>query len=153
MKAKICSSVVFVIAVFFSVVTVFGDEEVRFTTHIKPLFDRYCINCHGADSPEYPAFKQNKKEYLTIMKGPRMDTYAHMIYFVGWPDTGALMRHLDDGMNSKDGKPADMYKYLGSTEAERKRNLQIFKEWVGNWTLKRWKDLTKEEINGFKVRY
>ncbi len=130
-----------------------ADETVRYSTHIKPIFERHCIGCHGADSPEYPEFKENKKRYLKMMKGPRMDTYAHMLYFVGWPDTGALMRHLDDGTNRKDGKHADMYQYLGSTEEERKRNLHIFKEWVGYWSLKKWKDTTKEEIDKFKVLY
>jgi len=26
-----------------------------------------------------------------------MDSYERLIAFVGWPDTGALMRRLDDG--------------------------------------------------------
>ncbi len=64
------------------------------------------------------------------------------------------MRRLDDG---KGGKPGNMYQYLGSTEEERQQNLKLFKEWVGNWTLKKWKDITKditkEDMDGIKVKY
>lgn len=92
------------------------SEEITYRKHIKPLFDAKCTGCHGTGSPEYPEFKENQKKYEGMMKGPRMDTYAHMIFFVGWPDTGALMRRLDDGKNTKDGKPGNMYPYLGVTE-------------------------------------
>ncbi|MBT9537978.1 MAG: hypothetical protein IVZ94_07575 [Nitrospirae bacterium] len=63
------------------------------------------------------------------------------------------MRRLDDGKNTKDGKPGNMYQYLGSTEEERQQNLKLFKDWVGNWTLKKRKDITKEEMEGIKVKY
>jgi len=61
------------------------------------------------------------------------------------------MRRLDDGKTS--GKQGNMYQYLGSNEEERQRNLKLFKEWVGNWTLKRWNEITKEDMEGIKVRY
>ncbi len=82
-----------------------------------------------------------------------MDSYTYMISFVGWPDTGAIMRRLDDGKNTKDGSPGNMYKNLGDTDEERQKNLSIFKEWVGNWILKKWPDISKEEMNGIKVKY
>src|SRR3970282_197327 len=71
------------------------------------------------------------------MKGPRMDTYADLISFVGWPDTGAIMRRLDDGKGAGGGKPGNMYKQLGATEQERQKNLNLFKQWVGKdaWKL------------------
>lgn len=77
----------------------------------------------------------------------------HLIGFIGWPDTGAVMRRLDDGKNTKDGKPGNMYQYLGSTEEERQQNLRLFRDWIGNWTLKKWKDITKEEMDGIKAKY
>jgi hypothetical protein len=83
----------------------------------------------------------------------RMDSYSLLISHIGWPETGALMRRLDDGSNTKDKKPGNMYQYLGASDAERKANLAVFKEWVGNWTLKRWNEITKEELNGITVRY
>jgi hypothetical protein len=46
-----------------------------------------------------------------------------------------------------------MYEYLGADEKERQANLQLFKNWVGAWNLKRWADLTKEDLNGIKVAY
>ena len=129
------------------------SEEITYRKHIKPLFNAKCTGCHGADSPEHPEFKEDQKKYEEMSKGPRMDTYTYMIFFVGWPDTGALMRRLDDGKNTKDGKPGNMYQYLGATEEERQKNLSLFKGWVGNWTLKRWSEVTKEELNGIKVKY
>ena len=85
--------------------------------------------------------------------GMRMETYSHLISFVGWPNAGALMRRLDDGSSKADKKPGNMYEYLGADEKERQANLQLFKGWVGAWNLKRWPDLTKEDLNGIKVAY
>jgi len=128
-------------------------DEITYRKHIKPIFEAKCIVCHGVGSPEHPEFKGDKEKYEKVLKGPRMDTYTHMIYFVGWPDTGAVMRRLDDGKSAKDGKPGNMYQYLGGTEEERQKNLKFFKEWVGNWTLKRWNEISKEELGGIKVKY
>ncbi|MGE5238993.1 MAG: cytochrome C [Chloroflexota bacterium] len=128
-------------------------QEVRYTTHIKPVFDMHCTGCHGADSPEYGDFEKEKDKYTAQFKGPRMDTYAHLVQFTAWRDTGALMRRLDDGKNTKDGKPGNMYQNLGGTDEERQKNLKLFKAWVGNWTLKRWPDVTKKELNGIMVKY
>lgn len=128
-------------------------NEVKYTTHIKQIFDAKCIGCHGADSPEYPEFKANKKKFKETSKGPRMESYTYLVYFIGWPDNGAIMRRLDDGKNTKDGKPGNMYQYLGATDEERQENLSLFRVWVGNWTLKRWAEITKEEMNSIKVLY
>lgn len=130
-----------------------GAEEVSYTKQIKPLFDAKCFSCHGADAPEYPAFKKDKDAWVAKGIGPRMDTYAHLIYYTGWPDTGALMRRLDDGTNRDDKKPGNMYQYLGADEAERQANLATFKAWVGNWSLKKFDALTKEDLAGIKILY
>lgn len=127
--------------------------KVRYTTHIKPIFEQRCAKCHGAKSPEHMEFMSNIKKYKKKLKGPRMDNYTYMISFIVWPGTGSLMRMLDDGKNTEDGKPGKMYKRLGKTEEERQKNLKLFKEWVGYWTLNEWPALTKEEINKIKVIY
>jgi len=46
-----------------------------------------------------------------------------------------------------------MYQYLGVTEEERQKNLQMFKAWVGNWSLKRFPEMTKEDLAGISVKY
>ena len=127
-------------------------EDATWSGQVKAVFDAQCAGCHGADSPEYPAWKKDKDKFVADSKGPRMDTYAHLVYFTAWPDTGALMRRLDDGTGSG-GKVGNMYEHLGNSEGERRRNLALFKSWVGNWTLKRWADITKEEMDGIKVPY
>lgn len=128
-------------------------ESIGYSAHIKPIIDAKCSGCHGAGAPELPEFKKDKKKHIEMMKGSRMDSYLHLIGFIGWPDTGAVMRRLDDGKNTKDGKPGNMYQYLGSTDEEKQQNLRLFKDWIGNWTLKRWKDITKEELDGIKAKY
>lgn len=113
-----------------------------------------CQMCHGADSaPEYQEFKKEKTAWFAKGHAMRMDNHSHLVSFVGWPDTGALMRRLDDGKGSKDGKPGNMYKHLGATEEERQQNLGQFKTRVGNWSLKRWPETTREDINGIRVTY
>jgi hypothetical protein len=149
MKRKVLAMAV----VFFALSSVSRSEEITYRKDIKPLFDLRYAGCHGPGSPEYPEFKENHKKYEGTLKGPKMDTYAHLIFFIGWPDSGALMRRLDDGKNTKDGKPGNMYQYLGATEEERQKNLSLFKGWVGKWTLRRWPEVTKEELDGFKLKY
>lgn len=134
-------------------VTIAVAAETTYLQQIKPLMDARCVTCHGADAPEYPAFKRDKDAWLAKGIGPRMDTYSHLLYYTGWPDTGALMRRLDDGANTKDGKPGNMYQHLGDKEAERQVNLTLFKDWVGNWSLKKFDAQTKDELAGIKVPY
>jgi len=127
--------------------------EVTWTKDIKPFFDKNCLACHGKDSPEHDAFAKAKKEWTDKGIGMRMDTYSHLITYVGWPYTGALIRRLDDGTSRTDKKPGNMYEHLGATDAERKANLAIFKAWVGSWNVKRWSDITKEELSAIKAKY
>lgn len=63
------------------------------------------------------------------------------------------MRRLDDGASTADGTPGNMYQNLGTTQEELQRNVALFKQWVGNWSLKRWSDATKEEISAIWVPY
>ena len=131
-----------------------AEEATTYRKHIKPLFDAMCAKCHGADAaPELAAFKEDKEKWMEDGKGMRLDTYSHLVFYTAWQDAGSLMRRLDDGKNTKDGKPGNMNKYLGKTDAEIAKNLAVFKAWVGNWTLKRWKEITKEELDGIKVPY
>lgn len=129
-------------------------SEISYSGQIQALVAARCSACHGREAaPEYYAFKKEKTKWLAKGQGMKMDTYSHLIFFTAWPDTGALMRRLDDGKGAKDGKPGNMYTHLGVDEDERQKNLALFKEWVGNWTLKRWSEITKEEMNSITVRY
>lgn len=128
-------------------------SEVTYSKTIRPIFEARCAGCHGPDSPEYPEWRRAKQQFLAELKGPTMATYAHLIYFTAWPDTGALMRRLDDGKGSPDGKVGNMYANLGGTEEERQKNLGLFKAWVGNWNLRRWKDVAKSDLDGVLVPY
>ena len=136
-------------------------QDVTYRKDIKPLFDKQCLECHGApDAPYYGDFKENEKHFTGKKQGPRMDTYADLVFFTGWPDTGALMRRLDDGKNAG-GKPGNMYKYLGETDDERARNLALFKAWIGpqGWTMKRFEarggvpGISREELEKIQVKY
>ena len=135
-------------------------QDVTYRKDIKPLFDAKCAGCHGAASPTLGEFLENPKKFEAAMKGPRMDSYADMIMLVGWPDTGAVMRRLDDGKNAG-GKPGNMYQFLGTSDEERQKNLQIFKAWVGQeaWVLNRFKargdvpGISKEQLEKIQVKY
>ena len=130
------------------------SEEITYTKHIRPLFDARCSFCHGPDAaPEYSEFKKEKDKWLAQGKGMRMDTYSHLIFFTAWPDTGSLMRRLNDGSGVEGSKPGNMYQFLGDTEQERQNNLELFRKWVGNWTLKRWNEVSKEDLDSIRVEY
>lgn len=121
-------------------------QEVKYTTHIKPVFDAKCGSCHGKENLEYEVWKKDAKKLTENMVGMKMDTFRTLIAYVLWPNTGALMRRLDNGQNSKEGKPGNMYEFLGATKEEREKNLSLFKQWVPVWKLGRIGDLSKEEI-------
>jgi len=135
--------------------------DVTYRKDIRPIWENKCGGCHGSSAPYLGEFKENKKKFEAQFKGPRMDTYADLIFFIGWPDTGAIMRRLDDGKSAASGKPGNMYQYLGATDSERQKNLAVFKDWIGKdaWKLNRWKArgkvpaITKEELNKVKVKY
>lgn len=136
-------------------------SDITYRKDIRPLWQAKCSACHGAAAPYLGDFLEDPENYKKQLKGPRMDTYADLIFFVGWPDTGAIMRRLDDGKNSKGGKPGNMYQYLGQPDEERQKNFKLFKQWVGEdaWTHKRWDakgdmpGVTKEELSQIKVKY
>jgi hypothetical protein len=89
-----------------------------------------------------------------------MDTYANFMNYVVWPATGAMMRRLDDGANAG-GKPGNMYKHLGETDAERAKNLQTIKAWLGDgaWYLNRFNAradvpaVSKDQLEKVKAKY
>lgn len=136
--------------------------ETTYTKDVKPLIDAKCAACHGAASPTLAEFLKDDKKFAAAMKGPRIDSYADLLMLVGWPDTGAIMRRLDDGKNAlAGGKPGNMYQFLGGTDEERQKNLQTFKDWVGPeaWVLNRFKargnvpGITKEQLEKIRVKY
>ena len=123
-----------------------GAGEITYEKDIRPIVAARCAGCHGPDSPTMEGFKRDKEGYKKKGQGPRLDTYANLLVIVKGSDAGALMRRLDDGRNTKDGKPGNMFAYLGSSDAERAATLEVFREWVGSWTLKRKKELSVEEL-------
>lgn len=131
-----------------------GEEKegVTYEKDVKPIISQRCLLCHGSDSPTIEEFDKNKEGFKQKNKGPRMDTYENLMIFVNGKDTGAFMRRLDDGKNTKDGKPGNMYRWLGNTDEERVKGLQIIKKWVGGWTLKRKAEITEAESKAIRAK-
>ncbi len=131
-----------------------GEEKdlVTYEKDVKSIVSKGCLSCHGSDAPTIEEFDKNKEGFKQKNKGPRMDTYENLMIFVNGKDTGALMRRLDDGKNTKDGKPGNMYINLGGTDLERAKNLETIKKWVGGWTLKRKAEITAEELKAIRAR-
>lgn len=128
-----------------------GKEAVTFEKDVKKIIAGQCLVCHGSSSPTIEEFDKDKEKFTKAKQGPRMDTYSNLMIFVNGSDTGALMRRLDDGKNIKDGKPGNMYRDLGGTDEERMANLNVIRNWVGGWTLKRKKDITEDELKAIKA--
>jgi len=140
-----------------------AQEEVTYRQHIEPMMKKYCNECHAApDAPTMADFKLDEEKWKKAKIGPRLDSYEHLVILVAYPSTGAIMRRLDDGTSQyANGKPGNMYKYLGKTDEERQANLAIMKSWVGEggWNLNRMKArgdvpaLTKEQFDKLKLKY
>ena len=72
----------------------------------------------------------------------------------------AVERRLDDGKNAE-GKPGNMYAFLGSTDQDRAKNLATLKSWLGEgaWNLDRWEvrgnvpPISKEQFDKVKAKY
>ncbi len=125
--------------------------QVTYNDHIKPMMEQQCFACHGESSPSIEEFDADQKKYTTMMVGPRMTTYQELVHFVNGDDAGAIMRRLDDGKNTPTGKPGNMNIYLGDSAEARIKNLDLFKSWVGHWTLKRQAELTAEDHELFQI--
>ena len=123
------------------------ETGTSYTRDILPIFKKNCASCHGSNSPEHVEYMAKMDEYQKQYIGPRMDNYTLLSSFIAWPVTGSLMRNIDDGSNTQDGKPGKMYLHLGESELERKSNLKLFRSWVGHWTLKDWASISKDEID------
>lgn len=121
------------------------SPRVTYENTIRHIVDTRCSDCHGTTAPSMEEFKKDQEGYKAKHLGPRMDTYESLMVMVNGSDTGAIMRRLDDGANTKDNKPGNMYRHLGGSDAERAANLALFKRWIGGWTLKRGKDITEAE--------
>jgi len=130
-----------------------GEEKegVTYEKDVKSIISKRCLSCHGSDAPTIEEFNKDKEGFKQKNKGPRMDTYENLMVFVNGKDTGALMRRLDDGKKTPNGKPGNMYLWVGKTDSERVENLSIIKKWVGHWTLKRKHEMTEEEIKLIKA--
>ena len=124
---------------------------VTYEKDVKSIIQKRCASCHGGNAPTIDEFEKNKEGFKQQKKGPRMDTYANLMTFVNGKETGALMRRLDDGKNTKDGNPGNMYKTLGGTDVERAENFLVIKKWIGGWTLKRNAEITDAERRAIKA--
>lgn len=136
-------------------------SDVTYRVNIAPLFKAQCAECHGDSAPTLADFNLDQEKFKKDKLGPRTSTYADLLQLVGWPDTGALMRRLDDGTSTADKKPGNMYKNLGETDAERAANFKLVKAWVGDeaWNLNRWAKrgevsaITKEQLDKLQLKY
>jgi hypothetical protein len=122
-----------------------GPGRVTYDDTIRALVEKRCGECHGPKSPTMEEFDKAKAAFKEKDLGPRYDTYEHLMVVVNGADLGALMRRLDDGKNTKDGKPGNMFEHLGETPEARAANLAVFKRWVGGWTLKRKTEVSDAE--------
>ena len=138
--------------------------DVSYRNDVAPLLQAQCADCHfaAAGAPTLQEFDLAKEKYTKDKTGPRLDTYENLLILIAYPDSGAFMRRLDDGSSPyAGGKPGNMYKHLGETDAERAKNLATLKAWVGEggWNLNRWKargevpGVTKEQIDKLILKY
>jgi hypothetical protein len=139
-------------------------DPVTYRAKVAPMIKELCSECHSAEAgaPTLNEFDLAKERYTKAKTGPRLDSYENLLVVIAYPDAGAFMRRLDDGTSPyAGGKPGNMYKYLGSDDAERAKNLAVLKAWLGEggWNLNRWlargdvPAITKEQTNKLLLKY
>src|SRR4030067_2249910 len=99
---------IFVIPLLMLAIPVIGETQTTYTKDIRLLMEARCSNCHGSNAPLVGEFKKDREKYTKEKKGPRMDSYAHLVEFVKGNDAGAIMRRLGDGKKKEDKKPGHM---------------------------------------------
>ena len=154
-------TLVLAISVLVVIATTADAQDLTWRKDIHPIVQANCSACHGSNAPVYEDWNLDRDKWTKQSIGPRMDTYPDFMRHVVWPATGAVMRRLDDGKAAADGKPGNMFNFLGSTDAERTKNLQTIKAWLGDgaWNLNRWSTrgnvsgITKEQLDKIKANY
>jgi hypothetical protein len=134
-------------------------NDLTWRKDIQPIIAARCAGCHGDSQPGFAEWNVARVKDKDL--APRLDTYAYFMNHVVWPETGAIMRRLDDGRGSPGAKPGNMYEYLGDNDVERARNLQTLKAWLGDgaWNLNRWKKrgdtpaISKEQLERIKASF
>lgn len=58
-----------------------GGGVVTYEKDIRPIVAARCADCHGPDSPSMDEFDRDKEGYRKQEKGPRLDTYPHLMVF------------------------------------------------------------------------
>ena len=137
-----------------------GAQDLTWRKDIQPVVAAKCGGCHGASQPDFAEWNVRRVNDKNL--APRLDTYPLFMNHVIWPETGAIMRRLDDGKApGAGGKPGNMYAFLGADDAERAKNLQMIKSWLGEgaWNLNRWGKrgdtpaITMEQLGKIKAKY
>jgi hypothetical protein len=54
--------------------------EVTYRKDVRPLMVQKCLYCHGTEAPYLGDFDENQKKFEAALKGPRMDTYADLVF-------------------------------------------------------------------------
>jgi hypothetical protein len=134
-------------------------EDLTWQKDIQPIIAAKCAGCHGPNQPGFADWNVQRVKNKSL--APQLVTYAYFMNHVVWPETGAVMRRLDDGKGAGGGKPGNMYAFLGADDTERAKNLQTIKTWLGEgaWNLNRWKKrgdtpgITKEQLEKIKAKY
>jgi hypothetical protein len=151
----------FVIAVLIAAVAPAEANDLTWRKDIEPIVQANCSACHGSGAPIYEEWNLDREKWTKQNVGPRLDTYADFMRHVVWPATGSVMRRLDDGKAAANGKPGNMFNFLGATDAERAKNLQTIKAWLGDgaWNHQRWSGrgaapgITKDRLDKVKANY
>jgi len=143
----------------FAVAASASAEDLTWRKDIQPIVTAKCAGCHGTNQPGFADWNVQRVSNKSL--APQLVTYPFFMNHVVWPETGAIMRRLDDGKDAAGAKPGNMYVYLGADDAERAKNLHTIKAWLGEgaWNLNRWQKrgdtpgITKEQLDKIKAKY
>jgi len=67
--------------------------------------------------------------------------------------SGAVIRRLDDGRIRKTGSQGTCTSISAPPMKNGRQISPCSKDWIGTWNLKKWPDVTEEEMNGLRMDY
>ncbi len=97
-----------------------GEDTVSFSQDVKPIIDRYCIECHQAGGEGLAASGFNMEDYAGVMKGTR-----HGPMIIAGDSAGSNMLVLMEG-RADPSISMPHGKMYGATA----RELETIRKWI-----------------------
>ena len=91
----------------FAIAASASAQDVTWRKDVQPIIAAKCAGCHGPNQPGFADWNVQRVKDKNL--APQLVTYAYLMNHVVWPETGAVMRRLDDGKGAAGANLAETH--------------------------------------------